>query len=293
MMVDDSKKLILGLLSGLSLEQTKPFFLSLEKSGYRGDVCMIVSDLGVATQAFLRARRVQLVPFQKAFLRGFSAGAARLPGFVLSRRRRALFDRQLAPAYMHPRCARHFFYQSCLQEWGGSYSQMMLTDVRDVLFQADPFAFELPDGLCVFLENRSRTIGSCEQNSRAMLRAFGRATLREMSDQSIVSTGTTFGTTAAIREHLARVTRILCEKKERKPIDKAVHNYLVHKEPPAKLHRFENFSGPVLTMGGIDPARLQFNDRGQIISPGGHVINILHQYDRHPELAQKLVSALT
>ena len=293
MMADDAKKLILGLLSGLSLEQTKPFFLSLEKSGYRGDVCMIVGDLGVATQAFLRARRVQIVTFQKAFLRGFSASAARLPSLVLSRRRRALFDRQLAPAYMHPRCARYFFYQSCLQECGGGYTHIMLTDVRDVLFQASPFAYELPDGLGVFVEERSRTIGSCEQNSRAMLRAFGRATLREMSEQLIVSTGTILGTTAAIREHLINVTRILCEKKERQPIDKAVQNYLVHKEPPAKLRRFENFSGPVLTMAGIDPARLQCNDRGQIISPDGHVINTLHQYDRHPELAQKLLRALT
>jgi hypothetical protein len=293
MIVDDSKKLILGLLSGLSLEQAKPFFLSLEKSGYRGDVCLFVRELGSATQAFLRARRVQLIPFPKAFLQRFSAGAARFPGFFLPREKRALFHRHLAPAYMHPHCARFFFYQSYLQECGGSYSQVMLTDTRDVLFQADPFAFELPDGLSVFLEDRSRNIGSCGQTSRAMLRAFGRATLREMSGLPIVCAGTTIGTAAAIREYLAGIIRILCEKKNRKAIDKAAHNYLVHKEPPARLHRFENFSGPVLTLGYVDPAQLQFNDRGQIVSPDGRVINTLHQYDRHPELAQKLVNVLT
>src|ERR1039458_6671594 len=80
MMTDDSKKLILGLLSGLSLEQAKPFFLSLEKSGYRGDVCLFISELGSATQAFLRARGVQLIPFPKAFLRRFSAGGGRVSG---------------------------------------------------------------------------------------------------------------------------------------------------------------------------------------------------------------------
>jgi hypothetical protein len=293
MIANDSKKLILGLLSGLSLEQVKPFFLSLEKSGYRGDVCMVVSDLGVATQAFLRARRVQLVPFQKAFLKGFPAFAARLPAYVLSRRRRPMFDRQFAPACLHPRCSRYFFYQSYLQDCGGGYSHILLTDVGDVLFQADPFAFELPDGLGVFLEDRSRTIGACEQCSRAMLQAFGRTALREMRDRPIVTTGMTIGTTASIREHLASVTRILCQKMDRKPIDEAVHNFLIHQEPPAKLHCFENFSGPVLTMTGIDPARLQFNQRGQIINAAGQPIQTLLQYDRHPELAQKLVGSLT
>jgi hypothetical protein len=292
-MADDSKKLILGLLSGLSLEQTKPFFLSLEKAGYRGDVCMVVSELGTATQAFLRARRVQLVPLPKAFLRRFTAGAARRPGYLLPRPMRAPFHHQLAPAYMHPQCARYFFYQSYLQECGGSYSQVMLADVRDVLFQADPFGFEMPDGLGVFFEDGSRNIGACPVNSRVMSQAFGRATLREMSGLPIACPGTTIGTGAAIREYLAGVTRILCEIKHRKAVDKAVHNFWVHKTPPAKLHRFENFSGPVLTLGYVDPARLQFNDRGQIINPAGHVINTLHQYDRHPALAQKLLSALT
>lgn len=291
-MANDSKKLILGLISGLSLEQVKPFFLSLEKSEYGGDAVMFISDLGMAAQTFLRSRRVQLVPFQKAYLKSFPAFAAGLPRIVLSRRRRPLFERQLAPAYMHPRCARYIFQQSFLQECGGGYSHVMLTDVRDVIFQSNPFAFEMPDGLCVFLEDRSRNIGSCEHNSRAMSQAFGRGTLSELGDKPIVSSGVTIGTTAAIREYLARVTGILCEKHDRRPLDRAVHNFLVYKQPPTKLHQFENSSGPVLTMGGLDPARLRFNDRGQITTPNGHAFNILHQFDRHRELTQKLTATL-
>jgi hypothetical protein len=293
MIENHSKNLILGLLSGTSLAQTRPFFLSLGKSGYRGDVCMIVSDLDAATQAFLRLRRVQLIPFQKAGLKRFSAAVARIPGFFLPRQKRWLFEHQLAPAYMHRNCARYFFYVSYLQECGADYTHVMLTDTRDVLFQNDPFAFELPDGLSVFMEDRSRNLGSSEHNARGLLRSFGRPVLRELSDKPIACAGTTIGTTAAIREYLSRVTRLLCAKRERKTIDQAVHNFLVHKEPPANLHSFENFSGPVLTMGNIDPARLQFNECCQIINPDRCVINTLHQYDRHPELAQKLLKVLT
>jgi hypothetical protein len=289
---DNSKKLVLGLLSGLTLAQTKPFFLSLEKSGYRGDVAMVVCDLDTATQAFLRARGVQMIPFRKAFLLKGVTAAARFPRFFLPRAKRELFDRQLAPAYMHPHCARHFFYESFLQECGGNYSHVMLSDVGDVLFQADPFAFDVPDGLCVFVEDRSQTIGSSSHNARAVRRGFGRAVLRELGGRPIVCAGTTIGTAAAIREHLARVIRILLEKKERKTIDQALHNFLIYKHPPAKLHCFENFAGPVLTMAAVDPARLRFNSHGQILNADGGVINTLHQYDRHPALAQKLLATL-
>jgi hypothetical protein len=289
----DSKKLILGLLSGMTLEQATPFFLSLEKSGYRGDVAMVVSGLDADTQSFLRTHGVQLIPFQTAFLlKSIGAGLARLPGFFLPGRNRLLFDRRLAPAYMHPHCARHFFYQSFLEECGLNYSHVMLTDVSDVLFQADPFAFEAPDGLSVFVEDRSHSIGSSKHNARAVLRGFGRTVLRELRDQPIICAGTTIGTTAAIREHLARVIAILLQKKERKTIDQAVHNFLIHKEPPAKLRCFENFSGPVLTMGDVNPAQLKFNDTGRILNLDGSIINTLHQYDRHPELARKLIKAL-
>ena len=46
-------------------------------------------------------------------------------------------------------------------------------------------------------------------------------------------------------------------------------------------------------MAYVDPARLSFDERGRITGTGGRVINTLHQYDRHPELAARLVALLT
>ena len=272
-MLNDSKQLILGLVSKLSLEQVKPFFWSLEKTGYRGDICMVVGESGAATQSFLRARRVQLVPFQKAFLRGFSAWSARLPRAVLSSRRSAAFNRQLAPAYMHPRCARYFFYLLYLQECGGNYSHVMLSDVRDVLFQARPFAHDVPDGLSVFLEEPGS--GAAGTNSRG--------------HRPAVATGVIMGTTAAIRAHLTCMTNTLCKQGGRGPIDKAVHNSLLSQDPPPKLRCFENFSGPVLNLAGLNPSEIQISAQNQILSSSGKVVSVLHQYDRHPDLAQKLL----
>ncbi|HSY16774.1 MAG TPA: hypothetical protein VK815_00505 [Candidatus Acidoferrales bacterium] len=289
----DSKKLVLGLLSNMPLEKASPFFLSLEKSGYRGDVCMIVSGIDLPTQAFLRARGVHLIPFQRDQLKPKWTFAAAWLGAFMRPSQRQVYESRLASTYMHPHTARHFFYQSYLQECSAAYSHVLLTDVRDVLFQADPFAFEKPDGLCVFLADRSKTIGTCNHNTNSMLRGFGPEALKELRDKPIACAGTTLGTTAAICDHLSKVTRLLCAKKQRESIDQSVHNFVINKQPPARLNVFENFSGPVLTMAYVDPARMRFDDHGRVINTDGRVINTLHQYDRHPQIIPKLLKALT
>ena len=286
-------KLILGLLSGLTLEKAKPFFLSLEKTGYAGDICLFVSDLDPATVAFLRARQINLVPLQKAFLNPRWARLAGLGKPFLTRRRWALLERHLALTYVHLHCARHFYCHSYLAECGGQYDHVMLADIRDVLFQKDPFAFDRPDGLSVFMEDPGRTIGTCPTNSNWIQHGFGKAVLKELHDQPIFCSGTIFGPPAVMLDYFDRVLRLYYARKTNHTIDQATHNYVLHKQPPEKVYRFSNDSGPVLTMANMDPRQIQFNDQGFLINQAGRVVNVVHQYDRHPEIARRLLKLLT
>ncbi|MCX6896877.1 MAG: hypothetical protein NTZ16_15590, partial [Verrucomicrobia bacterium] len=202
------------------------------------------------------------------------------------------FDELLAPSFLHPNCARHFFYRNFLETCGGGYDFVMLTDVRDVLFQRDPFAFAVPDGLSVFLEDSRWTIGDCTHTANQIKRRFGGAALRAMSGRRVACAGTILGTTAAVREHLERVTRSFAGRITRKTVDQGVFNHLLHAQPPAKLTCFENFAGPVLSMARLDMAKLRFDAAGRILDDDGNVINTLHQYDRHPELAARLLQRL-
>ena len=290
-----AKTLILGTLVDLPLETAKPFFLSLERAGYRGDIALVCGDVGVETLAFLRARafRVNLLPYRKPFLQPGWAWLVSRTRLFLSARRRRLFDELLAPSFLHPNCARHFFYRNFLETCGGGYDFVMLTDVRDVLFQRDPFAFAVPDGLSVFLEDSRWNIGRCQHTANQIKRRFGGATLRAMCAQRVACAGTILGPTAAVREHLERVTQSFAGRITRKTVDQGVFNYLLHARPPVKLHRFENFFGPVLSMARLDMAKLRFDATGLILDEAGNVINTLHQYDRHPELAAQLLKRLS
>ena len=193
---------------------------------------------------------------------------------------------------MHPNCARFVYYRFFLQECGGNYDQVMLADIRDVLFQSDPFAFEMPDGLAVFLEDPSQTIGTCPSNSAWMRLGFGKSVLDELAAKPISCAGTVFGTTAAIRNHVAQKVHIFCQKKLRRSIDQATHNYILYKEPPPTVRVFDNDTGPVLTMGYVSPEKMRFNHNGFLVNSEGRVFNTLHQYDRHPDLRERLLRVL-
>jgi hypothetical protein len=284
--------LILGLVAGMSLEQIKPFFLSLEKSGYCGDVCIFVQDLAPETLAFLRARRVNLVPFKKSFLKPKWARLAGLGKPFLKPTQRQWFDEQWLLTYLHRQSARIVYFRSFLAECGRDYDHVMVADVRDILFQKDPFAFQIPDGLCVFMEDASQTIGTNFSNATWIRDGFGQAILNEIKDKPIICSGTIFGAPAAMLDYFERVIRLFFTSKTVKTIDQATCNVVIHTQPPTPLHFFDNDNGPVLTMAQMSPRQFRFNEQGFLINQTGKVFNTLHQYDRHPELIPKLLLRL-
>jgi hypothetical protein len=190
---------------------------------------------------------------------------------------------------MHPHCARHFFYEPYLRECAGYYRYVMLADVRDVIFQADPFAFEPAAGLHAFREDRSRTIGTCQFNADTVRLGFGEKVLAKMRDQPVHCAGTIIGTTAAVQEQVGIVIELLCRARQRPTIDQAAYNVALQQPRTAPLHFHENFAGPVLTMGTVDPAKLVPDAEGRLRNHDHSLINILHQYDRHPALARQMV----
>jgi hypothetical protein len=283
----------MGLAARLSLTQIKPFFLSLEKAGYAGDVCLFIKELEREVLDFLRGRRVNLVPFQGAYLRPKWSRFADLSIPFLKPSQRRRMREQFALTFLHPHAARFICYQPYLAACRPAYDYVMLADIRDIFFQRDPFAFAVPDGLSVFMEDSRMTLGTCPSNAKWLRTGFGERALQELGNQPISCSGTVIGTTPAICDYLERKGRVLYAAKSRDVIDQAAHNWIIHRQPPPALYRFDNDTGPVLTMHYLDPARLRQDDQGRVLNPAGQIVNALHQYDRHPALARQLIGMLT
>ena len=72
---------------------------------------------------------------------------------------------------MHHQSGRYFNYLNFLARHGELYANVMISDLRDVFFQSDPFAAPLPADI-VFAQERC-LIGASPVNSRWIEVAFG------------------------------------------------------------------------------------------------------------------------
>lgn len=317
-----TNNLVLGLVKGYEFEQIKPFLVSLRNCGYQGDICLLVSKLSPATQQALQQyaeqHRLILHPFQDRPLLSFPYKIknknlvfkeiyrhellfypltklyAQLVNTAASQNKENsyLLKCHISKFFLNVMAIRYPLYYLYLFTHGKSYANVMLTDVRDVLFQADPFDFAFDfDGLCCFLEDEEKTIGSCGFNSNWILTGFGEDALHQVGHQKITCAGTTIGTYSAVMNYLEIMVDYLIKLKAQcMGIDQGVHNYVIRKGLINNVRFYENHYSPVLTMHHTDKDKIRFNGDGYVINEDGSVINVLHQYDRQSsEIRNKML----
>jgi hypothetical protein len=301
-------RLILGSVKNLDIEELRPFFVSLDRCGYEGSVCIFVSDVSERTQLVLREQGATVIPIRSVDLgSGLRASLYPLlfemagralpiltglyPQEAALRVRRRLVGRLIDTINN----SRYFWYLAWLQAQNSTYSKVMLTDVRDVVFQRDPFDFDFGEEVCFFLEDSSRTIGTCPYNSDWFGIAFGAQTLSKMEHSRISCSGTTIGSCSAVLLYLqTMVKHLMClNSRALVPgIDQAVHNYILYSGLLDNILLFENHTGPVLTMGWLSEDRIKMTSDGQVLRDDGSMVQVLHQYDRHPAVAEKIMAQL-
>ena len=182
--------------------------------------------------------------------------------------------------------ARHCFYLDHLLRVGHEYDNVMLSDVRDVVFLGDPFDFDIGDSMYCFAEAESFTIDKQVNNRGWLIGAYGEAALRELGDRPILCAGVTIGRTSAVIAYL----RLMIDQLARLPrqplgVDQGVHNYLVHKGLVPNARLVGNREGAVLTVGLMSEA-----EAAAALEERAHEIRVVHQYDRHPHLLDVLSS---
>ena len=248
--------LILGLAAGYHYGDVLPFLRSLESSGFEGRCVLFVSD---TTRDLDRmgAHGAELIPLVRP---------SRLAALTYN-------------------ALRYFLYLDFLHRADISVGRVLLSDVRDVIFQRDPFAFPWPEGINCALEDGRMTLGACPHNSHWIRTHLGEGALNAVREKPISCSGTTLGDREAVVSYLETLTARLLPfhgGERMAGYDQGVHNVLIHTgalDGPA-LH---DNDGPILTLGYTrgEPAT---DDDGQVLNGRGEPAFIVHQYDRKPEL---------
>ena len=241
--------LVAGYARGYSAEDLRPFLKSLRGTGYDGGILLFV-DGGAVREAQKWGATVRPVP----------------------------------PLRMKVHSDRFLCLEEALR--GVKCNGVLLTDTRDVYFQTNP-AIALPaEGLNVFEEDASMTIGTCPYNSLWIQLGYGDEALRKMSKEAISCVGTVCGDYGSVTYYL----RLLRQEVERiqprtqKPQDQGAHNYLINDVLDATC--WKNEDAEVYTVGYIKPfGRVRVVD-GKVVNSRGRAPAVIHQWDRHPNLKQ-------
>ncbi len=303
----------MGVASRYPSNLIMPFLKSLRATSYQGRVCLLVGDMSAKTQNELRTVADDVVDLDGLYgkelaryhVRGLANRLAKLRDMRGGRRlyaplfqlllkraapaRRDALRRDLEKRIEGFQSLRYTHYLNYIQQLTPPVDYVMLSDVRDVIFQRDPFDHHFDNDLEVFLESPSITIGNEPFNRGWIKNLYGEKTLHELSSNTVCCSGTTMGTRAGMERYL----RLMIAELERhdRPLgshDQGVHNFLLRTNQFQPVTIYHNGESPVLTMGMEAARMLSQNEEQEILNLNGQVAPVVHQYDRYPELYEQV-----
>ncbi|HVN61581.1 MAG TPA: hypothetical protein VMT59_09965 [Gaiellaceae bacterium] len=291
-----ARNLILGMAEDLEWEVLRPFVESLRQTSFAGEVRLFTAGANERTVRLLRDHGVVVDRFTRLRVRRgtrvFQPLRSSLVSHAYSPLLRAASLRgaaSLAAPISVPSVSRYLRYYRLLSAVPRTrYANVMLTDVSDVYFQFDPFAFEIGASVNCFLEDTRETLSSEAANRFWLVTAYGDEVLSDLGSRTISCSGITIGTYDAILAYLrVMVSSLVRLRYQWHGIDQAVHNYVIYKGLLPEVKLVENGEGPVLTLGIVPSAEVS-----AALPDGYDNVPILHQYDRHPELQEVLLRRL-
>lgn len=165
---------------------------------------------------------------------------------------------------------------------------VLLCDVRDTVFQSDPFTRALsgpPSALYAFLEARPTTIRRDGWNSGWVRDCYGAEVLAQVGGNIVSCSGTTLGSWARVGQYVELMAQEVARNPmgcERNGIDQGVHNVIVHQRRIQDLVAVENDEGWVAT---VQAMRMVVRDSfGRVVTARGQPYAVVHQWDRSPAL---------
>lgn len=254
--MNDKPNLILTTAANYGWRELEPFFTSLQFAEYKDEIVIFVNNIKDDAVKNLNKLGIKLIPFQRVGL-----------------------EHQI-----HINDYRYYLYLLYLKSNHDKYNKILLSDVRDVIFQKDPFSFTLLDDNLIVALEAEKLIGNEVFNTSWILTKFGNYIFDLLRNNIISCAGTTIGSQNEIIKYLELMLRHMFSSGYFQRLDQGIHNFLIYTGKLGKIYMSNNVNGPIMTIGLED--NIQLNERGLILTRQGNVAHIVHQYDRHDKIVQ-------
>ncbi|MDB5086962.1 MAG: hypothetical protein JWR09_956 [Mucilaginibacter sp.] len=257
------RNLILTILHGYDYPFVEPFFKSLKMVGYNGELVVFISEkVSKATKTKIKAHGAKVVEYKAEypFIESYRTAFGGISGSITINN------------------YRFVLYQTYLEERLDEYAQVMLTDIRDVIFQRTPFSVPVTEGISFFLEDPSHTFRH-KLNYQWLTQATSKSLADKLLDKVVCCAGITIGSTGEILDYLQYIKGKLsqCEKLEW-GLDQGIHNSYVYEIKPVTMRIFGSDEPYVINLGAYQPYSL--NKDGELVNSLNQPYAIVHQYDR-------------
>jgi hypothetical protein len=302
--------LIIAAAYGYSHESILPFLTSLrERVENFHLVLLVTSDCPLTRIDDLeKDARIQLYPVQSTRMYRASRRLADRPTVarilaLICHRQACLKGNWRSPRWYylhhltHVALARYLHARRLLATSHFQYERVLLTDIRDVVFQADPFK-RTGHGLHTGLENKQ--VRDTTPNTWWIDRLLEDwSHIDTIRDQITICSGVTIGSREAIVDYLELMTGQILEKlpvhafdfSEQFGFDQGIHNYILRGSHSLPMTLEENgVSDLIATLDNSNLDEFHFNEEGELCNREHIPVAIVHQYDRHEVLAKQLTA---
>jgi hypothetical protein len=277
------KPLILGTAMSYTWDDLAPFIVSCRRHVPNATIVLFVSNLSLQTIAKLESENVkiifdhfnkhhQFVGWRLALYQFRMAFAAMIVRFVT--RNTLTSSISFVESLSSVVIQRFYRYLRYLETYGSVYTHILITDVRDVIFQANPFPC---DGLHVFAEDES--IGQSRFAMRWFQLSYGLNIWKSLSQRPLLNVGTTIGDSSSIIKYLT----VMCSEYDRLMsffwgADTSVHNFNIYNNLTNTVIN-DYGEGAVITLNAIKLENILVED-GILLNKDGLPYPVLHQSDR-------------
>ncbi len=194
---------------------------------------------------------------------------------------RILDASQLFGYYYHIINSRWMLFKNFVNEHLGDYRRVMISDVRDVIFQGNPFEVEFRSPVCFALEDQ--IIGNCPSNSLWIRDVYGESVLAELKTTRISCAGTTLGDAEPMLAYLRSMWTEISTRNytQWQVYDQGMHNYIVWMQRP-EYGSVDPADRIFQTVGYTESGRIQISN--DFILVDSYKAPVIHQWDRHTQL---------
>ena len=289
-----AKDLIIGGASGYKYDDVKYWINSIKKSGFDGDIALVVTNISLSEIEKIAEKGVNILAYGQKDADGNYSSNSQMP----------------------PHVERFFHIWNYLNTTKEEYGFVVTTDVRDVVFQSNPINFLRGDTFTGFVAAGEGLAYQDEPwGNNNYLQAFGPFFHSLIKDKEIYNVGVMAGEMGLVRDMLLMILQLSINR----PIpivDQAVYNFILNTDVfKNRTEFFGNDSGWACNLGTTlaaiasgsgdigmknDPtAQLLYQTKYMAVQPSisedGTVYNafeapffVVHQYDRVAGLAEKI-----